>query len=271
MRTGEGSCAGVGARTAAVVVCVLLALPGWALSPEERGREVFLELDERGSGYGDYRVALRMILRSSNGDSSERYLRIRQLEVPTDGDKLLVVFDTPKAIKGTALLSFAHKTEPDDQWLYLPALKRVKKIASRNKSGPFLGSEFAFEDLSAQEIEKYDYRYLRSEDFEGVPCFVVERIPKDEYSGYTRQVVWVDEAYFRIRKIEYYDRKPELLKTLTLDGFQLYQDAFWKPDRMLMRNHQTGKSTELFWEDYEFDTGLTGDKDFTTNSLKRVY
>ena len=250
---------------------VLLAGGAFAVTPEDQGREIFAELDRRNSGYEDYQVDLRMVLRNAAGDFSERLLRIQQLEVPSDGDKLLVVFDTPKAIRGTALLSYGHKTDPDDQWLYLPAIKRVKKIASKNKSGPFLGSEFAFEDLANPELEKYDYRYLRDEEFEGRACFVVERYPRDRYSGYTRQVVWVDQNEYRIEKIEYYDRKLSLLKTLTVGGYEAYTGAgYWKPKRMSMRNHQTGKSTELHWRGYQFGTGLMEDRDFTTNSLKRV-
>lgn len=235
-----------------------------------KGRQVFEEQDRRNAGYSDYQVALKMVLRDANGAQSERLLRIQQLEVPEDGDKLLIVFDTPKSIRGTALLSFTHKVEPDDQWLYLPALARVKKIASRNKSGPFLGSEFAFEDLSAQEVEKYAYRYLREEVLDGVPCFVVERVPHDEYSGYTRQVVWVDQDEYRVRKIDYYDRKLSRFKTLMVDGFQRYAEAYWKPGRMLMTNHENGRSTELLWSEYAFGNGLTADRDFSTNSLKRV-
>lgn len=250
-----------------------LALAGSAFSvtPEQQGREIFTELDRRNSGYEDYQVDLRMVLRNSVGDFSERMLRIRQLEVPSDGDKLLIVFDTPKAIRGTALLSFGHRVEPDDQWLYLPAIKRVKKIASKNKSGPFLGSEFAFEDLAAPEVEKFDYRYVGEDEVDGRACFVVERFPRDAYSGYTRQVVWVDKDEYRIEKIEYYDRKQSLLKTLVVDDYQRYTGAgYWKPGYMQMRNHQTGKSTELHWDEYRFRTGLLEDRDFTTNSLKRV-
>jgi outer membrane lipoprotein-sorting protein len=236
---------------------------------QDRGKAIFVEFDRRNSGYQDLQVDLRMILRNSLGAESERLLSISMLEIPEGGDKLLIVFDTPKAIKGTALLSVGHLVEPDDQWLYLPALSRVKKIASRNKSGPFLGSEFAFEDLASAEVEKYDYRYLRDEELDGVACFVVERVPRDEYSGYTRQVVWVDHDY-RVRKIDYYDRKESLLKTLAVSDFELYEDRFWKGRRMFMDNHESGKTTELQWSDFHFGVGLVDERDFSTNSLKRA-
>ncbi len=241
-----------------------------AVTPEERGLQIFQQADARASSFQDLEVDLTMILRTGRGDESLRGLRIKQLEVPDDGDKLLFVFDTPKAYRGSALLSFSHKVEQDDQWLYLPAMKRVKKIASRNKSGPFLSSEFAFEDLTAQEVEKFDYRYETSEVLDGESCYVVTRIPKDEYSGYTRQRVWLDEAEYRVQKIEYYDRKNSLLKTLTMDDYRLHEGKFWKAGRMLMVNHQTRKSTELIWENFRFRNGLSDQRDFSTNSLRRA-
>ncbi len=236
---------------------------------QEQGRAVFVELDRRNSGYEDLQVDLTMVLRNSLGARSDRLLTIAQLEIPDGGDKLLIVFDTPKAIKGTALLSVGHLQEPDDQWLYLPALSRVKKIASRNKSGPFLGSEFAFEDLASPEVEKFDYQYLRRETLDDVACDVVQRIPRDEYSGYTRQIVWVDEES-RVRRIDYYDRKESLLKTLTVSDFELHEDEFWKPARMFMENHENGKTTELLWSNFRFRVGLIDERDFSTNSLKRA-
>lgn len=254
-----------------LLIAALAGAPGAAaLTPQERGEQIFSERDARNDGYGDYQVGLTMILRNALGEESSRELHLSQLEVPEDGDKLLIVFETPKVIKGTALLSFGHKIEPDDQWLYLPAMKRVKRIASRNKSGPFLGSEFAFEDLASQEVEKYRYQFLREEVLDGEACYVVERYPNDVYSGYTRQIVWLDQAELRIKQVHYYDRKDSHLKTLHLDGYRQYAGRFWKPARMHMENLQTRKSTELVWGDYAFGVGLTDERDFSTNSLKRV-
>ncbi len=250
---------------------VTAALPDEAdLTAEEYGLAVFREADLRGAGYVDLQVNLEMILRNSRGRESRRLLRIKQLEIPADGDKLLIVFDTPKSLKGSALLSFSHKVEPDDQWLFLPAVKRVKRIASRNKSGPFLSSEFAFEDLTLQEVEKFTYRFLRRELLDDRECFVVQRKAVGKYSGYSKQVVWMDTEAFRIQQIEYFNRREELMKTLKVEGYTQYDGRYWKADRMLMVNHQTGKSTELVWRDYRFATGLSEERDFSTNSLRRV-
>lgn len=265
-----------------LLICFLIVWPGTGsafgsqdlrlagLSAEEKGLAIFRAADARASGYADLQVDLQMVLRNSLGNETHRELRIRQLEIPDDGDKLMVVFDTPKPIRGTALLSYTHKEGPDDQWLYLPAMKRVKKIASRNRSGPFLSSEFAYEDLAVPEIEKFAYRFLREDECVGQPCFVVERRPIDGNSGYARQVVWLDQAELRVQRIEYYDRRDDPLKTLVVDEYAKYQGRFWKAGRMEMVNHQTRKSTELFWRNYRFGTGLIDERDFSTNSLLRI-
>ena len=238
-------------------------------TPEERGLAIATEAERRDSGFNDSQVDVTMVLRDRRGRTSERRMRTRSLEVAGDGDKLLIVFDAPRDVKGTGFLSHTHVEGDDDQWIFLPALKREKRIATSNKTGPFMGSEFAYEDLVSQEIEKYSYKHLRDEEFGGRKCFVVERIPRDRNSGYSRQVVWIDQEHYRPEKVEYHDRKRELLKTLTFEGYQRYLDRYWRADRFHMVNHQTGKETDLVWENHRFRTGLK-EADFSTTALRRV-
>lgn len=236
---------------------------------EEQGAAIALEADLRDSGFGDWVADLQMVLRNQHGEESKRQMRSRTLEMENDGDRSMVVFDQPRDVKGTAFLSFTHRSGPDDQWLYLPALKRVKRIASNNKSGPFMGSEFAYEDIASQEVEKYTYKYIGEEDVDGEAAYVVERYPTDKKSGYTRQVAYYDQVHFRPLKIVFYDRKDTLLKTLAYVGYDQYKDKFWRAKEMRMTNHQTGKSTVLIWEGYKFANGLS-ERDFNKNSLKRA-
>jgi len=241
-----------------------------AQTPEEKGLSIAIEADKRDQGFVDSKVELEMVLIDRNGNESPRELRLKGLEGQgEEGDKSLMIFDTPIDQKGVAMLTYTYKKDADDQWLYLPALKRVKKISSKNKSGPFVGSEFAFEDISSQEVEKYTYKYLRDEKLNGVDCFVVERYPTDRYSGYTKQIAWIDQAEYRVMKVDFYDRKNSLLKTLENKGYKQYLNKFWRPDESYMKNHQTGKATRLVYKNYEFKVGLN-DKEFTKNSLKRA-
>lgn len=252
-----------------IVAVVLSPYNAMALTAEEKGLAIATEDDKRDNGFDDFRANLIMTLRNHQGEESTRFMRNSTLEVHGDGDKSLVIFNRPRDIKGTALLNFSHPTGMDDQWLYLPALKRVKRISSANKSGPFMGSEFAYEDITSFELEKYTYKWLKDESLDEKECFVIERYPEYENSGYTRQVVWIDKEEYRILKIDFYDRKNSLLKTAVYSEYQKYLDRYWYPGAIFMNNHQTQKSTHLVWKDYQFRTNLT-DKDFNKNRLKRA-
>ena len=232
--------------------------------------------DNSDNGFGDSRVEARMVLRNAAGQETSRELSFQTLERAdnTVGDKSVVVFHTPADVEGTALLSHARILEPDDQWLYLPALARVRRISSANKSGPFVGSEFAFEDFTAVELNKYEHNYVSSGDVEiggeTMTVDIVERFPRYENSGYSRQVSYIDQDIYQIRRIEFFDRRGDLLKTLDLADYREYGDGIWRAHVLTMTNRQTGKSTELVYSDYEFGVGLS-DNDFVRGVLERQY
>ena len=254
-----------------VILFSLVAFSGAVLAEtaEEKGMAIAVEADNRDQGWSDQATTSKMILRNSQGAESTREIRGKALEVKGDGDKSLTIFDTPRDVKGTAFLSFTHTLKADEQWLYLPALKRVKRISSSNKSGPFMGSEFSYEDISSQEVDKYKYKFIKDDKFNGRDVFVMERYPQYKKSGYTKQVSWIDKEMYQPLKIEFYDRKKSLLKTLTQHGYKLYLNKFWRPSRLEMTNHQTGKSTTLLWKSYKFKNGFKS-RDFDRNSLKRA-
>jgi len=240
-----------------------------AQSAQEKGLTIAKERKLRDKGWGDSSGEMSMILRNAQGEEVERKMRLKSLELLDDGDKGMTIFDQPLDVKGTVFLNFTHAIEPDDQWMYLPKLSKVKRIRSRNKSGPFMGSEFAFEDMSSFEIEKYEFKYLRDETFEGQDSFVIEQVPTDENSGYSKQIVWVDKKHYRVLRIKFFDRKDSLLKELINDDFVLYLEKYWRPMRVEMFNEQNGKSTELITHELNFNTGLD-DNDFNKGTLKNV-
>ena len=263
-------------RTTMSIFCMAMAMltsAGEASaqeSAEVRGRAIAEEADRRDQGWRDNSSNMRMVLRNRNGDESVRELRRQALETEEAGagDKSVITFDAPRDVAGTSLLSHTKILDPDDQWLYLPALKRVKRISSANKSGPFVGSEFAFEDLVSQELDKYDYRFLGEKVCGDLQCYVVERLPLYENSGYTKQVVWWDKDEYRVQRIEFYDRKDDLLKTLIYHEYEQYRGQYWRPNLMAMANRQNGKSTDLVFSEWTFEGGLT-EGDFTPSRLRR--
>ena len=237
---------------------------------ETKGYEISARSDRTDRGFTSSEVQLKMVLTNASGDEASRNLHIKTLEVANEnlGDKSIVVFNEPNDISGTALLSHAKILDADDQWLYLPSLKRIKRISSKNKSGPFVGSEFAFEDFTSLELNKYSHEWVREEACEDMTCDVVKRLPQYEFSGYSHLMVWIDQKDYQVRKVEFYDRKGDLLKTLTLNDYA-NSNGYWRAHTLEMVNHQTNKSTTLLYGDYVFKTGLT-EQDFDKSRLKRI-
>ncbi|WP_286830718.1 MULTISPECIES: outer membrane lipoprotein-sorting protein [Kordiimonas] len=259
------------AALAVVTLGFSLIAPVKADEAADKGYEIAARSDRSDLGFTSSEVTAVMTLTNSAGNTSTREMYFKTLEKENEevGDKSLTVFETPRDVQGTALLSHAKILEADDQWLYLPALKRVKRISSTNKSGPFVGSEFAFEDFTSTELNKYDYKFIGEDEFDGMKVDVVERFPRYENSGYVRQIALVDQDVYQVRKIDFYDRKNSLLKTLTLKDYREYEGGVWRAHALEMVNHQTGKSTTLTYGDYSFKTGLH-DNDFVKGVLKRI-
>lgn len=252
---------------------LLLAISGlaYASSATDKGFDIAARSDRSDIGFGDSTVKLRMILKNAAGQETMRTLTLKTKEKPDEqvGDKSIIVFDSPADIDGTALLSHAKILDQDDQWLYLPALKRIKRISSANKSGPFVGSEFAFEDFTSLELNKFTYEYLRSEPCGELQCDVVQRNPRYKYSGYTKQISWIDQRDFQVRKVDFYDRRGALLKTLVLEDYRKYKDKYWRAHILHMINHKTKKQTDLIYDEYQFMNGLD-DNAFNKAVLKRI-
>ncbi|VAV95846.1 Outer membrane lipoprotein-sorting protein [hydrothermal vent metagenome] len=241
----------------------------YAETPEEKGLAIAQEVDRRDEGFQDTVAVLQMILSNRQGRESRRKLKIKTFEMtdPDVGDKSLVIFDSPRDVKGTAFLTHSNILDPDDQWIYLPALGRIKRISSSNKSGPFMGSEFAYEDMSSREVGKYHYKWLRDEPCGTLTCFVVEAYPQYAKSGYTKLVSWIDTQEYRTMKIEFYNRRGELFKILTPSDYKLYLNKYWRAGKLYMENVMTGKKTWLIWSRYDFRTGLK-EQNFSKSRLK---
>jgi outer membrane lipoprotein-sorting protein len=228
------------------------------------------EMDRRDSGFGSISAKITMTLANRSGARSVRRLTLNILEA-TDagvGNKSLVTFSSPPDVNGTKFLSHTHLEQPDEQWLYLPALKRVKRLSSGDVSGSFMGSEFAYEDLSSQEIEDYTHKYTHDDTANGAVCFVVERRPVNLESGYSKSVVWLDTSQYRVQRIDYYDRNGGLLKRLIVSDYHQYQNRFWRAHQMEMTNLKTGKSAKLEWTNIIFGSELK-ESDFSLRTLKR--
>jgi len=256
-----------------------LVMPNMAFAqtPVEKGFAIATEAKKRDEGFKDTVAILQMVLSNRQGRESRRKLKIKTFEITDQGtgDKSLVIFDSPRDVKGTAFLTHSKILDPDDQWIYLPALGRIKRISSSNKSGPFMGSEFSYEDMSSREVGKYSYKWLRNEPCgvsggvsgDEMTCFVIEAYPLYKKSGYTKLMSWIDTREYRTMKTEFYNRRGDLFKILKLSDYRLYLNKYWRAGNLFMENIVTGKKTWLVWSRFDFQTGLQ-ENDFSRSRLK---
>ncbi|MCV2881307.1 outer membrane lipoprotein-sorting protein [Actibacterium sp. XHP0104] len=240
----------------ALAVVTWSPLPGLAQNAE-RGLEVMVEQDRRDAGWKTVKVAGTMILIDKAGRQVSRSFDLVRVERANsgDGDLSRMSFASPADVKGTVLLTHG-KIEPadDNQWLFLPADRRVRRISSANRSGKFLSSEFSFEDMGGSEVPDNTYEWLRQEACpgnQGLTCNVVASVPRNPKSGYSQRIVWIDTQEYRPFQTDFYNRRGKLEKRLTYSGYKNY-GGHWRPARLEMSNLQTGKRTMLEWSDFRF-------------------
>jgi predicted RND superfamily exporter protein len=268
--------------TTASLAAVALIAASFAIMPltganasNEKGLAIATEVDNRDKGWGDVTVEGEMVLKNKAGNESIRKFRSTILEAAdaSEGDRSIITFSEPRDVRGTALLTHS-KIEPDDdsQWIFLPAVKRVKRISSSNRTGKFVSSEFSYEDLGSEEVADNDHIWLEDAACEhdaALTCAAVESRPKNKRSGYSRRVSFIDLDEYRVHRIDFYNRRGDLEKSLRFEDYRQYEGQFWRAHVMIMDNSQTGKSTRLAWGDYSFRKGLT-ERDFTPQGLPKA-
>ncbi len=256
------------------VVCLFLTflLPlglSASESPVEKGLRLAKEVETANKGFIGEESEMELILIDAYNSKTVREMVGKTMEVEGDGDKSLMVFKRPKDVRGTKMLTWTHRKGDDDQWLFLPSLRRVKRISSQNKSSSFMGSEFSFEDLGSQEIEKYTYKWIEDKKIGEDSVYVMERFPKKK-SGYSKMVMTISRKMKTALKIDYYDRKGELLKTGVFKDFKLFKvdgKTLYRAGEIEMKNVQTKKSSIFTWKSRKM--GMKHKKrDFNKKSLK---
>lgn len=232
----------------------------------ESSLEVAKKTFETISGYGSSRSRTTMKLQNAQGDENIRKMEIRKYE-GARGDKSLIVFLYPDDIKGTKLLSYEQIGDDDKQWLYMPELKRVKRISSRNRSGSFMASEFSYEDIAAQHYRNYTYEGKAQDvSINGKHYLKVTRVPVDRNSGYSRQIIYIEPDTYLAKFGEYYDKQDRLLKKVSFLHYKKIA-GIYRIRTIKMENVQNRKVSILIWDEDEIDAGLR-ENAFSKRALK---
>jgi len=193
-------------------------------------------------------IRSRMVIQAKDGSTSERVIDNYSKDGP-NGARNVIVFQQPASVAGSRFLTMANKNAPDDRWIFLPSLGKVRRIASSEGSGSFMGTDFSYDDISATSrgAELDTHTLLREENLGGAACYVIQSVPKDSSFQYSKMVQWIAKDTFIIMKIELYDKRNTLVKTVEMSGIKTIQNRLTATVTK-MTTHAAGTSTTITYE-----------------------
>jgi len=232
-----------GSRLARLLfIGALLILVGTPLFALE-GREIARRVYDRDTGDTTHSL-VQMVLRESGGDTSTRTVENWIRESADGTSSSVIVFHEPASVKNTRFLTIENKDRDDDQWIYLPGLGRVRRIAASEGNSSFMGTDFTYDDMQSREVDEDIHKLLKEEQAQGYDCYVVESIPKESSPQYSKRIQWVAKENWIPVKVELYDSDGALHKVLTIGRIEKVQ-GFWTAIDTTMTNIRTDHSTDL--------------------------
>lgn len=246
---------------------LVILLAGTTFAQDITGLDIIQKVYNRPTG-DDMKGDLTMIIENARGNQRVREIK-QYVKNFGDLEKKIMFFNAPADVRNTSFMnwSYSEGNRGDDQWIYLPALKKVKRISSDSKSDYFMGSDFTYDDLGDRQPLEDTHTLLREETLDGQETYVVESIPKDEEYMYSRTVTWiVKDSWIGLKK-EFYDEDEDLLKILSVNE-QLESAGVIILTNVKMTNVQSGQSTVMSFSNVEINTGLA-DNTFTERIMRR--
>lgn len=230
------------------------------------GEEVMRRVEDRDGG-STVQALVSMELVDRRGSTSSRIIEGYGAEDADGLSRMVIVFHRPASVQDTRFLVIENPDRDDDQWIYLPALRRVRRIAAGEGNDSFMGTDFTYDDLQSRSVDDDRHELLREERLDGYDCYVVESVPRDrDGAQYSRRVQWIPRDIWVPIKIEFYDKRGDLLKVNSVERLEEVQ-GYWTPMKSTMKNEQTGHATRLEVQRIQYDGNLP-DALFTTRFLE---
>lgn len=249
-----------------IIVATLVMIAGFTANAQLTGTQIIDKTYNRATGE-DQTSTLTMTL--TNKSDQNRVRKIQQFtKTIGEEEKSIMFFQSPADVKNTSFMNWSYDSDKsDDQWIYLPALKKVKRISSDSKSDYFMGSDFTYDDLGDRKLGADDHKLIKEENVNGKDCYVVESISKNEDYMYSKTRTWIDKATFIGVKKEFYDEDGELLKILSITKVEKIS-GFYVITNSEMKNVQKNHSTTMTLSNVQVNTGISDTK-FTERMMMR--
>jgi outer membrane lipoprotein-sorting protein len=246
-------------------------LPVLLFAEELTGRDIMLKVNRQDSIQTEFNRT-KMTLINRQGKMREREVIRYEKKYGTGSEfdsKSLIFFEYPADIRGTGLLLWSYQAvdKEDDRWLYLPALKRIRRIAGESKNEYFMGTDFTYDDMGGRNVDDDKHTLLSAEVQDTLKYYKVESEPVDPGNMYSKKIAWIIPDKWMATRLEFYDKKGALLKVLEVSDIRSV-DGFWTPHKLHMHNLQENHQTIIEVEEVKFNKVLTEDI-FSTNTLQR--
>ncbi|UTC78369.1 outer membrane lipoprotein-sorting protein [Treponema sp. OMZ 799] len=247
-----------------ILLAAVIAL-GSGFAQELTGRDIMQKASNREKAVTDS-FKMRMTLINSNGKKRVREVTAYSKDYGKE-EKTVMVFLLPADVKGTGYLAYSYDdtSKSDDRWLYIPALKKAKRISGSSSQDDFMGTEFTYEDMGSRKVDDYKHSLLGEEKIDSKDCWKIESVPVKK-SMYSKFISWIDKESFLNVKAEFYDEQGSILKVLTVSGIEK-KDGFWTGNKMEMNNLQKKRKTVIEILKHEFNKEIP-DSYFRVNSLE---
>ena len=250
-----------------IAATLVVALSTMSMA-QTNARDIMIKVKDRPDG--DTRSSsMEMKLVNKSGNTRVRKITSYAMDVGVD-TKTIMFFQYPNDVKGTGFLTVNYDdvNKEDDKWLYLPALKKTRRISGKSSNTDyFMGSDFTYDDIGKRNVDEDTHKLLREESADGFDYYVVESTPKKDGEIFSKKLVWIRRDCDVVAKVEFYDKLGKLHRQMVSSDIKKV-DGFWTVGKMEMKNVQTGHSTELLFLDPKYNIQLDS-KIFTVNKLER--
>mgnify|MGYP002624789247 FL=1 len=255
-----------------IILCLLLSLTGFSMFAQNpTGYDIMKKSKEMDSSKTSEAKATMEIV-SKKGSKRVREVIMKEKDFGSE-KKSVIVFLAPKDVSGVAYLTIEYEKKTDgtkkdsDNWLYLPAMKKTRRISGSESEGDFMGTDFTYSDMDELDLEKETYTLLGIEKIDGEECYKIEAIQKDSSKKEPRRVVWISGKNFMLYRAEYFDRQNNLHRILTCENIEKI-GGYYSAGKMTMKNVQTDHYTVLTKGQVSYDNEIP-DNIFTVAALER--
>ena len=210
----------------------------------------------------------RMVITAKNGSTTERIIDQYAKDDAAGRARSVIVFQSPATVRGTRFLTMDNAAGKSDQWIFLPSLGKVRRIAASEGGGNFMGTDFSYDDMSSmdRDVGLDTHTILREETLGGAACYVIQSVPKAGDYQYSKTILWIDKEQYRIYKSEMYDKRGALLKVMEMSGYKDVQGRDTASETKVS-TVPAGTSTTIYMDIVKYDDPIP-EGVFTTSYLE---